>query len=144
MNFNTRSQHDSGILLDINGNSISIGKFRKRFPPFGKQLNDLRQKGMVPAMRVVVTTDWKLGGAYPRIVMPSGTDVSLLNFDYLAGLNVQIVHHANEAELVSTLTDAILAVKPKTLVLFNFDQAKQKDREFSAISVIHPKNWRPV
>jgi len=143
MNYSANSQRNDSNLHEIKGHYQPINKSARRFPPYGKQLNDLRSKGLVPAMLIIVSTDWRLGAAFPRIVIPGDADVSLLIFDYLAGLNVEIVHHTNEAELVSALIDAILAVKPKFLSLFNYDVAKQKDHEFPAITVIHPNNWRP-
>lgn len=142
--FKERCKHDSDIFDETIGRYQPINKSARKFPPYGKQLHDLRSKGLVPAMRVMVSTDWQLGAAYPRIVIPACAKVDLLIFSYLAGLSVQIVHHANEAELISALTDAILAVKPKFLSLFNYDVAKQKNHEFPAVAVIHPKNWRPV
>lgn len=110
----------------------------KKFPPYGKQLDELRQKGLVPVLRVIVSTDWNLGAAYPRIVIPADAKPDLLQFRYLAGLHVQIVHHAGETELVSGLIDEILKVKPRILTLFNFDVARQKDPEYRASTLIHP------
>lgn len=108
------------------------------YPPYGKQLNDLRQIGLVPSQRIIVTTDWKLGAAYPRIVIPAGAQIEQLIFNYLAGLCVQIVSHNGEGDLVSSLIIEILKVKPKVLTLFNFDIAQQKNPKYSAITLLHP------
>ncbi|MCE7915750.1 MAG: hypothetical protein DYH15_14055 [Nitrosomonas sp. PRO4] len=116
---------------------------QRRYPPYGRQFNELRRKGLIPVHRVIVSTDWKLGAAYPRIVIPADAKVDQLIFSYLAGLSVQIVHHSEEAKLVSNLIDAILKVKPKHLVLFNFDAAKQKNPRYSAITLIHPA-WEVI
>ncbi|MEO9061146.1 MAG: hypothetical protein ABI270_03775, partial [Nitrosospira sp.] len=64
----------------------------KRFPPYGKQLMQLRQSGKIPARTVMVTFDWKLARAYPRIVISDDTPAAKLNFDYLAGLPVEVVY----------------------------------------------------
>lgn len=117
--------------------------YTKKFPPYGKQLDELRRKGLIPAERVIVTTDWKLGAIYPRIVIPTGEKVQQLNFNYLAALSVQIVHHQGETELVSNLIDEILKVKPKTLTVFNFDVAQQKNPQYSAFTLIHPA-WEVI
>jgi len=119
------------------------GNNTKKFPPYGKQLDELRQKGLVPVLRVIVSTDWSLGAAYPHIVIPKDAKPEQLQFRYLAGLHVQIVHHAGEAELVSNLIDEILKVKPRILTLFNFDVARQKDPEYRATTLIHPA-WEVI
>ena len=115
----------------------------KVYPPYGKQLDALRRNGLIPAHRVIVTTDWNLGGAFPRIVIPAKANVHQLNFTYLAGLSIQIVHHSDEANLVSNLIDEILKVKPKILTVFNFDVAQQKDPQYPASTLIHPA-WEVI
>lgn len=120
------------------GYNTQINYTTKRFPPYGKQLDEIRRKGLIPARRVIVSTDWKLGAAYPRVVIPSDAQIENLNFTYLSGLSAQIVHHADEAELVRNLIEQILKVKPKVLMLFNFDIAKQNDPMHSAVTLIHP------
>ncbi|WP_297326106.1 hypothetical protein [Nitrosomonas sp.] len=120
------------------GNTSLSNYITKKFPPYGKQFDEFRRKGLIPAQRVIVSTDWKLGEAYPRILIPTDAKVDKLIFSYLAGLSVQIVHHTGEAELVGNLIDAILKVKPKVLTLFNFDVAQQKDPRYSAFTLIHP------
>ncbi|GKS70223.1 hypothetical protein W03_22270 [Nitrosomonas sp. PY1] len=110
----------------------------KRYPPYGKQLDELRRKGLVPNQRIMVTTDWGLGKIFPRIVIPNDVAIENLNFNYLAGLGVQIIHHDSEADLVRALIDEILKVKPRCLVLFNYDLAKQENRDQSAFTVIQP------
>ncbi len=115
----------------------------KRYPAYGKQLDELRRNGLVPAQRVVATTDWRLGAAYPRIVIPADAKVDQLIFAYLAGLSVQIVHHEGEAELVSNLIDEILKVRLRILTLFNFDVAQQNDPQYSAFTLIHPA-WEVI
>ncbi len=113
--------------------------YTKRFPPYGKQLDQLRRNGLIPCVRVIVSTRWELGGAYPRIVIPNNVPVVNLNFNYLAGLSVQIVHCNGETS-ISDLIDEIMEVKPRILTVFNYDQAKQKNREYSAITLIHPES----
>lgn len=117
--------------------------YTKRYPPFGKQLDELRRNGLIPAQRVIVTTDWKLGAAFPRIVIPAGVNVQQLNFTYLAALSVQIVHHEGEAELVSNLIDEILKVEPRILTVFNFDVAQKNGPRYAALTLIHPA-WEVI
>ncbi|SEP71762.1 hypothetical protein [Nitrosomonas ureae] len=126
-----------------NNNDNKTKYITKKFPPYGRRFDELRRNGLVPVQRVIVSTDWKLGAAYPRIVIPVDANIDKLIFSYLAGLPVQIVHHAGEAELVSNLIDAILKVKPKILTVFNFDVAQQNDPTYSASTLIHPA-WEVI
>jgi len=110
-------------------NSLSI----KKFPPFGKQLNELRRKGLVPSMRVIVTTDWKLGVAYPRIVITQEQPVTSLQFNYLSGLHVQIVHFDYDNPILEGLVTEILSIQPATLSTFNMDAVKREEPAFKMI-----------
>ncbi len=123
--------------------SIANRSSTKIYPPYGRILDDYRRNGLIPAQRVIVTTDWELGKVFPRIVIPAAVNVQQLNFTYLAGLSVQIVHHSDEANLVSNLIDEILKVKPKILTVFNFDVAQQKDPQYPASTLIHPA-WEVI
>ena len=73
--------------------------YKRKFPPYGKQLDQLRRKGLIPCLRVIVSTSWGLGAAYPRIVIPDDIPIVNLNFSYLAGLSVQIVHCNGETSI---------------------------------------------
>lgn len=126
-----------------NSNNYQHRNYNKKFPPYGKQFDELRRKGLIPFLHVVVSTDWNLGVAYPRIVIPEDTKPEMFQFRYLAGLPVQIVHHDGETELVSGLIDEILKVKPRILTLFNFDVARQKHPEHRATTLIYPA-WEVI
>lgn len=99
----------------------NLNRDYKRFPPFGKQLMDMRLAGKMPASRVIVTFDWSLGRAYSRVVIPENVPLAQLNFVYLAGLAVEVVYHARHAHLISELVEAILAVSPSCLITFALD-----------------------
>lgn len=105
----------------------------KRYPPYGKKLNELRRRGLMPALRVIVTTDWSLGRIFPRIVITGDTPVTNLQFHYLTGLHVQIVHFDSDEQILSDLITEILAVKPATLSAFNMDAVKQGKPAFKLI-----------
>ena len=64
----------------------------KKFPPYGKKLDDFRRRGLIPKNRVIVATDWKIGKLFPRIIVMPDAQVTSLRFNYLSGLHVQIVH----------------------------------------------------
>lgn len=113
--------------------------YTKKFPPYGKRLDQLRRKGLIPSLRVIVSTSWDLGAAYPRIVIPDDIPIVNLNFSYLAGLSVQIVHCNGETS-INDLIDEILKIKPKILTVFNYDQAKQRGGAYPAVTLIYPES----
>ncbi|MBY0499664.1 MAG: hypothetical protein K2P74_08690 [Nitrosomonas sp.] len=122
---------------------MKANSITKKYPPYGRRLDDLRRNGLVPGHRIVVSTDWKLGAAFPRIVIPADANIDQMIFAYLAGLSVQIVHHNGEEKIVKELIQKILEVKPKVLTVFNFDVAQQNDPRFSASTLIHPA-WEVI
>jgi hypothetical protein len=91
------------------------------FPPFGKQFARMRQDGEIPARMIMVVFDWKLGRKLPRIVIPDDTPYEGLNFDYLAGLPVEIAYRAQDAHKVNVVSQDILAVKPSFLSTLGLD-----------------------
>ena len=116
-----------------NNNAISHVNYNtKQFPPYGKKLDDLGRRGLVPTLRIIVATNWKIGKLFPRIIVTPDKAVHNLRFDYLAGLNVQIAHfdHDNHIE---NLINEILAIHPATLATFNLDAVKQGKQAFTLI-----------
>ena len=96
----------------------------KRFPAFGKQLMDQRMAGHVPRNSVVVTFDWKIGRAFPCVVIADAVPFDNLELRYLAGLDVIIAYHDQDASRVHVLAQAILAVNPRILQAFAMDIPK--------------------
>lgn len=118
----------------------NIAKLRpKRYPLYGRLLEKKQQAEMLSATKVLVPTRWELGLVYPRIVIPNDLSVANLNFSYLAGLSVRIVHCNNETQLVIDLIDAIVAVKPSVLTIFNYEQAKNNLSARPAMRFIYPE-----
>jgi hypothetical protein len=113
---------------------INFDSNYKQFPAYGKQFMKMRQEGKMPRRRVMVTFDWDLAQAYPRIVIADDTPAEKLNFYYLAGLPVQIVFRQKDAHRVSAVTDAILKINPSFLSTFAFDLAD----EGKAFALIKP------
>ncbi|MBA2660085.1 MAG: hypothetical protein H0U72_11295 [Nitrosospira sp.] len=106
----------------------------KRLPPYGKQFMSIRAAGKVPSKTVMVTFDWDLAKAYPRIVIADDTLPDQLNFSYLAGLVVQVVYRRKDAHRVSGLVGAILNVNPSFLATFALDLVGISD----AVTLIKP------
>lgn len=94
---------------------------RKQYPPFGKRLTLMRQIGKVPSKVVMVVFNWKLGAAYPRIIITEDTNTETLEFGYLSGIPVQIVYCSQDAGRVDAVAQAILAVNPSYLATFALD-----------------------
>lgn len=97
----------------------------KRFPAFGKQLDDLRKQGRIPAKRVIVAFDWKIGKLFPRIIIAPDTPVTKFQFRYLAGLHIQVAYHDRDAAILPALTDEILKIHPASLSTFNLSAVKR-------------------
>jgi hypothetical protein len=95
----------------------------KRFPAFGRQLMQRRMSGEVPR-EVIISLSWTLGRAFDRIVIPGDVPAENLDLRMLAGLDVTIAHHAEDAHRVPAVVDAVLAVKPRLLAAINVDVPK--------------------
>ena len=106
----------------------------KQMPAYGKQLMELRRSGKIPSRTVMVTFDWKLARAYPRIVIADQTPAARLNFDYLAGLPVKVVYRQKDAHRISDVVDGILKVNPAFLATFALDLVDTGD----AVTLIKP------
>ena len=115
-------------------NEASLDLNCKRLPAYGKQFMTMRQSGKAPSLRLMVTFDWDLAKAYPRIVIPDDTPAGELNFSFLAGLPVQVVYRRKDAHRVSALIDAILEVNPSYLSTFALDLVDTGD----AVTLIKP------
>ena len=105
----------------------------KKYPPFGKKLNELRRKNLIPAIRVIVATRWHIGKAYPRIVVTKEQPVMSLQFNYLSGLHLQIVHYDHDNQILESLITEILSIQPESLSSFNMDAVKRGEPAFKLI-----------
>jgi hypothetical protein len=105
----------------------------KKFPPFGKQLDELRRKGLIPAKRVIVATDWSIGKIFPRIIVTPDAPVANLRFNYLVSLHVQIVHYDHDSQILESLITEILSIQPESLSAFNMSAVKRGEPAFKMI-----------
>lgn len=112
----------------------------KRFPAFGKQLDDLRKQNQIPAKRVIVAFDWSIGKLFPRIIITPDTPVSNLQFRYLAGLHIQIAYCDRDAAYLPDMIDALLKVKPASLATFNLSAVERKEPAFLMIHMEGERN----
>jgi hypothetical protein len=116
--------------------AISIPSHHKIFPPYGKKIDEIRRAGMMPALRVIVSTRWEIGKAYPRIIVTGDMPMQNVEFKYLAGLSVQIVHF-NSDGFIDELVDAIRCCNPWQLCLFNMDNVATGQ---PALKIIEPRH----
>jgi hypothetical protein len=93
----------------------------KKFPPYGKQLMQLRKQGQIPRKIIQVVFDWKIARAYPRIIIQQEIKPADIEFCYLAGLAVQVVFKQKDAVRVNGLVEEILKVEPLYLFTFALD-----------------------
>lgn len=91
-----------------------------RLPPYGRALLAMRLAGEVPR-EVFVASRWELGRAFQRIVIPDDLDPATLDLRALAGLDVTIVHPAEDAERVAAIVAALENVRPRLLAVLNVD-----------------------
>lgn len=110
------------------------GRNNKRMPAFGRQLMEIRHAGKIPSRIVLVTFDWKLARAYPRIVISDDCLGAELNFDYLAGLPVKIIYRNKNVVHLGEIIRAILDVNPSYLATFALDLVGTGD----AVTLIKP------
>ena len=115
-------------------NQSMTAKQNARLPAYGKAFMTMRQSGKAPCLRVMVTFDWDLAKAYPRIVIADDTPAEQLSLGFLAGLPVQVVYRRKDAHRISALIDAILEVNPSCLCTFAFDLVDTGD----AVTLIKP------
>ena len=122
-------QHFNTLKPGVN----NLSSATKKYPAYGKQLDELRRKGLIPAKRVIVTTLWHIGKLYPRIIVTPDTPVSNLQFNYLSGLHVQIVYFDLDEPILSDLVTEILSIQPATLATFNMSAVKRNEPAFKLI-----------
>ena len=110
------------IMIAVGVQSKTISRTNnKPYPPFGKQFQKMRQVGNIPARMIMVVFPWKLAKRWPRIVIPDDISYKGLNFDYLAGLPVEIAYKVQDAHKVNIISQDILAVNPSFLSILELD-----------------------
>lgn len=84
-------------------------------------------------MRVIVATKWHIGKLFPRIVITQEQPITNLQFNYLSGLHVQIVHYVHDNQILESLITEILSIQPESLSTFNMDAVKRGEPAFKMI-----------
>ena len=93
---------------------------KKKFPAYGKKLMQLRNQGKIPNKLLMVVFDWMLARAYPRIVIEA-TLPKETEFEYLAGIPVQIIFRQKDEYRVDGIAQEIIKVNPSFLSTFGLD-----------------------
>jgi hypothetical protein len=67
---------------------------RLRLPPYGRELMQMREAGLVPAdgMCVVSLDSWQYGKGRSRVVITADLDPEQINFAFVAGIDATIIH----------------------------------------------------
>ncbi len=91
-----------------------------KFPPYGKQLMEMRMRGEAPREAFVVT-DWGLARNFVRVVVPDDFPLDGIELRYLAGIDVNLVHRSHNATRALVIARAILNVRPRLFNAFNVD-----------------------
>lgn len=105
----------------------------KRFPAFGRQIDEIRKRGLIPNRRVIVCFDWEIGTLFPRIVIMRETPPERIELRYLGGLHVQIVHYDLDAPYLPSLIDKLMLAKPASVATFNMDAVRRGAPAFTMI-----------
>ena len=78
----------------MNGNAQILGaRSSCRLPPYGRELLELRKRGLVPSAQLVAVLleNWNYAKCFPRVVIPSDVEIAELNFVFLAGLDAVLI-----------------------------------------------------
>jgi hypothetical protein len=97
------------------------GRSHGRLPPYGREILDLRERGLIPVGRMFVALDtWSHGKSYARVVVTPDLDPSELDFTFLAGLDVELVWlpEVTSVERRDAAIRAILRCLPERLMLW--------------------------
>lgn len=112
----------------------SSPRAQRHFPAYGREIADLRRRGLVPVGTVVVAVDlWHLGRSYPRVVVPAELEPDGVDFTMLAGLELFLAWHSRTTQMsrLNAMVDALVAVRPAFLWVCPVDEPQ---RAFVAVS----------
>ena len=92
---------------------------RKRLPPYGRELMQMREAGLVPANETIVVglDTWNYGRAFARCVIPPDLEPADCNLAFVAGLDVIVVYEPARTmpERRAALVRELLRMNPTTL-----------------------------
>jgi hypothetical protein len=100
---------------------------RLKLPAYGRELLDLRRRGLVPARgwcfaHVLIVVDvWALGTGRTRLVIDPADDPAALDFRTLAGLDCVVCYDSRRSERsrVNAALRAVLAGSPNEVIAFD-------------------------
>jgi hypothetical protein len=106
-----------------------------RLPPYGRELLDLRRRGLVPVRHawfghiLIVIDDWKMAAALPdnRMIVPKELDPAGVNFTMCAGLDIVIVWSCRLTTLArrDKTIQAVMRCKPVSLRIVDMDAPRE-------------------
>lgn len=93
----------------------------KRLPAFGREILELRRRGLRPQGRVILSLDsWHYGEGRARAVITADVDPAALDYSFLAGLDVEIVWlpKVTSAERRDATIRTVLRYAPQRLLVW--------------------------
>ena len=98
---------------------------KRKLPPYGKPLLEIRRAGQVPAyyMTVIALDDWNIACLFPRVIVTEDADPALLDFSMLAGLDVTIAWMPTRTtiERRNAVIREVMKIDPASLRAFDLD-----------------------
>lgn len=98
---------------------------RLRLPAFGRELLELRRKGLVPNPRecIVCIDNWKWATNKTRVVVAPDADPALLDFSMLADLDVTVPHSLKVTPPArrDALLRALVRANPRRIYALDMD-----------------------
>lgn len=86
-----------------------------RLPAFGRNILDLRMRGLVPIGDIILAAGWKRARGWPwRCVVPLNEDPSVFNFAFVAGLSCLL--YARTRIQADRIAAAVVPFRPLRLV----------------------------
>lgn len=114
----------------------------KKLPPYAKAINDARRKGMVPVRsglgHVAIIFDWRLDSVpdIPIVVMPRDRASGDFNWQFVAGLDVFILHWDRDLPHLQSLCRELFAAKAHVIKTFSIDRmSRREDRAFLQLKI---------
>jgi len=100
----------------------------KKLPPYAKAIADARRKGLVPARgdmgHIAIGFEWRrnIVPDFPVVVIPPGRDPGEFNWQFVAGLDVFIMHRDRDIPSLHSLCAALFSASATDVQTFNIDR----------------------
>ncbi len=120
---------EDGRLVGLNSPEAAAPPLKKRLPAYARPLADARRRGLVPKRHslghIVVTFEWRPDCApdFPVVVVPPEYDPDALDWHFVAGLEIFVMHRTVDRLKVERLVKALHNAKATAIKSFDMDMA---------------------